>query len=154
VKSFTQERDFVWSKPSSFTKYTFLLNRYLVPVCFFVLFISFSGFKGLNFSDSVSIRYLVVSMQLNTQFQACHWIISIITAMHPCSLALGNILMIARVVNLWDHNQVGILLIMLNMIVSSQFPEPDNTQGLERGIRVGICRNNGTGDSGAPSNQE
>jgi hypothetical protein len=52
---------------------------------------------------------IVDSAELSTSFQGCFWIIAVISTIFPCSLALGNVLIIARVVHLWDYNRVRIV---------------------------------------------
>jgi hypothetical protein len=53
VSLFRQERDHIWSKPPSFTKYSYLFNKFLVPLCFLVMFLTFSGFRGIKSTDNV-----------------------------------------------------------------------------------------------------
>jgi hypothetical protein len=50
------EQNLIWPKPPSFTKYSYLVNRYLVPTCFVTLFMIFSGFLRVPMGDSVSRR--------------------------------------------------------------------------------------------------
>jgi hypothetical protein len=56
VVSFQRERQLIWSAPSSPSKWIYLINRYLSPVCFLTFFIPLSGFSGLNLDNDVSLR--------------------------------------------------------------------------------------------------
>jgi hypothetical protein len=52
------EHRLVWKAPRSMTKYCFLFARHAVPACWFLLFLSLSGFVGLVFPDAVSMMLL------------------------------------------------------------------------------------------------
>jgi hypothetical protein len=53
VASFRQERTLIWPLRPSFSKYGFLVNRYLVTLALAALFLPLSGFLGLDFSSRV-----------------------------------------------------------------------------------------------------
>jgi hypothetical protein len=55
ISTFSAERSLIWPAVPSFTKYTFLINRYLVPVALLLSFLPLSGFLGLSFSDNVRL---------------------------------------------------------------------------------------------------
>jgi hypothetical protein len=53
ISSFRQERTLIWPLRPSFSKYGFLVNRYLVTLALAALFLPLGGFLGLNFSSWV-----------------------------------------------------------------------------------------------------
>jgi hypothetical protein len=55
VHTWREERRLIWSARASFTKYAFLIYRYLLPACLVFVFISQSGFSGLDLSDTVRL---------------------------------------------------------------------------------------------------
>jgi hypothetical protein len=54
IVSFKSERQLIWGAPPSASKYIYLANRYLSPLCFLTFFIPLSGFSGLHLSAEVS----------------------------------------------------------------------------------------------------
>jgi hypothetical protein len=50
-----EERRLIWTARPSFTKYAFLVYRYLVPICLVFEFVSQSGFSGIVFTDKVCV---------------------------------------------------------------------------------------------------
>jgi hypothetical protein len=57
ITSHRAERRLIWSAQDSWTKYAFLVNRYLVPVCIGAAFLPLCGFIGLTFSKHVCLYY-------------------------------------------------------------------------------------------------
>jgi hypothetical protein len=53
VVCFKRERQLIWSAPHSASKYIYLVNRYLSPLCYVTFFIPLSGFSDLGLKDSV-----------------------------------------------------------------------------------------------------
>jgi hypothetical protein len=53
IASFRQERTLIWPLRPSFSKYGFLVNRYLVTLALVALFLPLGGFLGLDFSSRV-----------------------------------------------------------------------------------------------------
>jgi hypothetical protein len=51
--TWNDERRLIWSARPSFTKYAFLVYRYLVPVVLTFWFVSQSGLTGIDFSNRV-----------------------------------------------------------------------------------------------------
>jgi hypothetical protein len=64
--TWSDERRLIWSARSSFTKYAFLLYRYLVPVVLIFEFVSQSGFTSIQFDDKVRsfLRIFIYSAQV------------------------------------------------------------------------------------------
>jgi hypothetical protein len=62
------ERELIWSMPPSFSKYIYLGNRYLSPLCFVVVWVPLSGFSGLGITNEV--RESVISPYFGYQRSA------------------------------------------------------------------------------------
>jgi hypothetical protein len=57
--SFRQEYTLIWPAKPSFSKYGFLINRYLVTASLLVLFVPLSGFLGLDFNNIVGLLHVL-----------------------------------------------------------------------------------------------
>ncbi|EJD03305.1 uncharacterized protein FOMMEDRAFT_156690 [Fomitiporia mediterranea MF3/22] len=88
ILSFPDEVEFIWSARSSFAKHVFLLNRYVVSVaqiCVAVLMNHFTDDALPNAS--------------------CQLVITVAFIIGICSIASGNVLVILRVITLWDRDK-------------------------------------------------
>jgi hypothetical protein len=56
--TFRAERRLMWTSPASLAKFGFYINRYLVPMCIFTIFIPLSGYVGLDVSNLVSALFI------------------------------------------------------------------------------------------------
>ncbi|EKM54155.1 uncharacterized protein PHACADRAFT_196585 [Phanerochaete carnosa HHB-10118-sp] len=100
VLTFCDEVRLVWRAPSSFPKYAFLFNRYLVPVCLLLVSYEMCGFVGEAFTDEGCRRLLFACSMLSL-----------------ASVAVGNILVLMRVVILWDRRRAVMELMVAGFIV-------------------------------------
>lgn len=89
VLTLPDEIALIWNSPPSFAKYAFILNRYLVPVALTGIAFEMCGLSGFAFTDG-SCRFLIIATAM----------------LAVISLGLANILVLMRVVMLWDHNIV------------------------------------------------
>jgi hypothetical protein len=103
--SFSKERRLIWRTPHSLSKYAFACNRYIVLLTLFVSFVTSSGFHGIDLSDMVRAR-LEYACRRSYRAQSCRWLSVIITTVLFISLAVGNWLIAARVIVLWDRARV------------------------------------------------
>ncbi|EJD03306.1 uncharacterized protein FOMMEDRAFT_43934, partial [Fomitiporia mediterranea MF3/22] len=98
ILSFPDEVDFIWSARSSFAKHVFLLNRYVV-----------------------SILQICVAVQVFTEpvlLQSCQVVVTVTFTIGICSIASGNVLVILRVVTLWDRDKYIALLLAIGFCAS------------------------------------
>ncbi|KIP11517.1 hypothetical protein PHLGIDRAFT_454225 [Phlebiopsis gigantea 11061_1 CR5-6] len=99
--TFSDEVRLVWAAPRSFPKYAFLFNKYLVLACLLSVAHEMCGFVGQVASDLV-----------------CKRLISTTSMLSLASTAIGNILVLLRVVMLWDHQPVILKLMVVGFFVS------------------------------------
>ncbi|KAL5506992.1 hypothetical protein ACEPAH_6448 [Sanghuangporus vaninii] len=85
--TFPDEVEFVWRARPNFAKKIFLLNRYIVAISQICIAVSMNHFTNDPLPD-----------------KACKTMISIAFVVGVCSIACGNVLVILRVVTLWDRN--------------------------------------------------
>jgi len=101
VLTFSDEVNLIWRAPASFAKYTFLFNRYLVLSTQIVAATEMCGFVG-NIFTAASCRQILISCSM----------IAVV------SVGIMNLLVLLRVVLLWDHKPMILRLMVLGFIVS------------------------------------
>ncbi|KAI0686846.1 hypothetical protein BC835DRAFT_1378235 [Cytidiella melzeri] len=99
--TFGDEVSLVWAAPRSFAKYAYLFNRYMVLVCLLAIAHEMCGFVGDVYSDLSCRKFLFV--------------VSILSLL---SIAIGNVLVLLRVVLLWDHRPTIFRLLAGGFLVS------------------------------------
>jgi hypothetical protein len=62
VVSFERERQLIWGAPPSASKYIYLVNRYISPLCFLTFFIPLSGFSDLHLNDGVNVLPRILTL--------------------------------------------------------------------------------------------
>ncbi|GJE95843.1 hypothetical protein PsYK624_120330 [Phanerochaete sordida] len=101
VLTFMDEVRLVWRAPPSFFKYAFIFNRYMVLSCLLVVAYEMCGFVGDAFSDLGCKRLLITCS-----------ILSLV------SIAVGNILVLLRVITLWDRRPIIVRLMVAGFLIS------------------------------------
>ncbi|CAL1708226.1 unnamed protein product [Somion occarium] len=101
VLTFNDEVSLVWRAPASFPKYAFLFNRYLVLGCLLAVAYEMCGFIGITLSD-IGCRSLLFTTSILAIF----------------SIGIANILVLLRVVILWDHRPIVVKLMTVGFITS------------------------------------
>ncbi|KAH9949009.1 hypothetical protein B0H21DRAFT_731189 [Amylocystis lapponica] len=96
--TFADEVALIWHAPPSFAKYAFLLNRYMVPGALITIAVEMCGFDGNIFTD----QRLLFSCAM----------------MSVVSVGIANLLVLLRVVLLWDHKPMILWLMVLGFVVS------------------------------------
>jgi hypothetical protein len=91
----------IWKARPSFAKYGFLFNRYLVPASLIVVATEMSGLSGVTYTDD-----------------QCRRIIATIAVMAIFSVGIANILVLRRVILLWEKNKAVIKLLSIGFIAS------------------------------------
>jgi len=99
--TFGDEVQLVWAAPRSFAKYAYLFNRYLVMACLFAVTHEMCGFAGSVYTS-----------------EGCRHFLSTVCILSLCSIALANILILLRVVLLWDHRPIIFRLLTAGFIAS------------------------------------
>jgi len=87
--TFKDEIRCIWKAPSSFAKYAFLVNRYLVAVFLIVIVHEMCGFNGMSYGD-----------------KGCRILLSATSIFSVLSVCLSNALALMRVVVLWKEHKV------------------------------------------------
>lgn len=100
VLTFVDEVKLIWAAPVSFPKYAFLFNRYLVLACMLGVAYETCGFAGDLFTDLGCRRLLAATS-----------ILSLI------STGIGNILVLLRVIILWDHRPIVFKLMSAGFVI-------------------------------------
>ncbi|KAM5533020.1 hypothetical protein V8D89_013288 [Ganoderma adspersum] len=95
--TFGDEVQYIWSAPSTYAKYIFLLNRYTVLGILIAVAYEMCGFVGTAFTDVFIFTCSLVAI---------------------VSVGIANLLTLQRVVILWDHRPI-ILKIMAGGFVIS-----------------------------------
>jgi hypothetical protein len=67
ILTFPEEVSLIWRSPPSFSKYAFILNRYLVPLALITTAFEMCGFSGFQFTDGVSVLFLTTTIQILTE---------------------------------------------------------------------------------------
>ena len=129
ILTFPEEVSLIWRSPPSFSKYAFILNRYLVPLALITTAFEMCGFSGFQFTDGVSVLFLTIAIQkliedsyrynrgkLQTShfwgcttyrdLCSCRFVIITAAIMAVISIGMANMLVLMRVVMLWDYNVV------------------------------------------------
>jgi len=101
VLTFSDEVTLIWHAPKSFAKYTFLFNRYLVLSAQIAAAVEMCGFIGDAFTTATCKQILV----------SCSMIAVV-------SVSIMNLLVLLRVVLLWDHRPMVMRLMVLGFVVS------------------------------------
>ena len=123
----SEEISLIWKSPPSFAKYAFLLNRYLVPLTLLTIAFEMCGLSGIVFTDGVSSLFLFVietsywnlvagvlevclnlsnSSFLCSDLCSCQFFMISGAMLGITSIGLANLLVLMRVVMLWNHNVV------------------------------------------------
>jgi hypothetical protein len=90
--TFRREVELIWRAPHTISKYGFLVNRYMVPAVLATVFYAMSGFVGASTSVAECKRILTASL-----------------ALIVVSLAISTLLVILRVIALWEHSRVSVV---------------------------------------------
>jgi len=101
IQTFEDEVRLVWRAPASFTKYTFLVNRYLVLGSLVAAMHAICGFNGAVYSN-----------------YGCTVILSYISIASAVSMGLANLLVLVRVLGLWDKNRRVLLILVSTYVIS------------------------------------
>ncbi|KAI0733126.1 hypothetical protein C8Q72DRAFT_895175, partial [Fomitopsis betulina] len=99
--TFGEEVRLVWFAPRSLTKYAFLFNRYLVLATLLCVACALCGFVGDLFTDTV-----------------CKHFIFTVSMLAVISIGIANMLVLLRVVILWDEHPVVLKLMVAAYITS------------------------------------
>ncbi|KAF8070273.1 hypothetical protein FPV67DRAFT_1008890 [Lyophyllum atratum] len=87
ILTISPEISLIWKSRPSFTKYVFLLNRYLVPAALLLVAYEMNGFSDSHLTD-----------------QGCRYTIGTVAIMSVISVAMANVLVLLHIVTLWDGN--------------------------------------------------
>lgn len=90
ITTFKEEVRYIWKAPSSFAKYAFLMNRYLVPALLISIIHEMCGFNG-NIYDDKGCRILLSSTSMLSVLSVC----------------LDSALALMRVVVLWKEDKIA-----------------------------------------------
>lgn len=101
IVTFARERELIWKAKWSFTKFAFLYNRYLMPVCLFLSWIALSGFIGLHFNTTT-----------------CQVVLTLVVVLALLLCVIINGLILVRVISLWENQRWAIYTIVGGFIVS------------------------------------
>ncbi|KAI5115002.1 hypothetical protein M0805_005178 [Coniferiporia weirii] len=101
ILSFDDEVRLVWQAKPSFAKKAFLLNKYLVPAVLLVWANLMNLFTSNGVADSTCRRFFV--------FSSLAGIISI---------GIANVLVLLRVISLWDRNRSIAILLGSGFLIS------------------------------------
>lgn len=97
--TFTDEYRLVWKAPSSLPKFVFLFNRYLVLGAQLAVAVEMCGFYG-PFLSNLGCKHLLFTT----------------TTLGVASIGIADILVLIRVVILWDRNPVVIKLMIAGFL--------------------------------------
>ncbi|KAI0093427.1 hypothetical protein BDY19DRAFT_923643 [Irpex rosettiformis] len=97
----SDEVSLVWAAPRSFAKYAYLFNRYMVVICLLGVTHEMSGLSGNVYSELSCRRFLFT-----------------VSVLSLFSIAIGNILVLLRVILLWDHRPIISRLMTFGFVVS------------------------------------
>lgn len=101
VLTFAGEVRLIWFAPTSFVKYTFLFNRYLVLATLITVAVEMCGFLGKIFTDDGCRAFLFTCSMIAV-----------------LSVGIANMLVLLRVVILWDHRALILKLMTFAFITS------------------------------------
>ncbi|VDB94786.1 unnamed protein product [Peniophora sp. CBMAI 1063] len=112
IQTFPEEIRLVWRAPASLAKFLFLANRYLVAGSIIAATHSFAGFNGAVYTDRVCMLY-PESVLRNTDhvFQGCAILLSYVASASVISLGIANVLVLTRVLLLWDKNRTVLIIL-------------------------------------------
>jgi len=99
--TFSDEVKYIWRAPASFAKYTFILNRYVVMGTLAAVAYEMCGFVGNAFSN-----------------EGCRVFIFMCSMIAVFSVAIANLLVLLRVVILWDHRPLILKLMAGGFVIS------------------------------------
>jgi len=99
--TFADEVQLIWKARPSFAKYAFLVNRYLVACDLFTAAFFMNHFSSTPISDKTCKIFFVVSPMLGV-----------------LSIGLANILVLLRVLTLWDRDRGVVKLMTIGFLVS------------------------------------
>ncbi|KAI0313001.1 hypothetical protein OF83DRAFT_592264 [Amylostereum chailletii] len=102
VQTFPDEVVLVWKAPNSIAKWIFLFNRYLVLGCLLAIAHMMCGFGGGGlYTDAV-----------------CKGLLSTTSFASVISIGMANILVLFRVLLLWDNNRNILIVLAATFVVS------------------------------------
>jgi len=101
ILTLPEEITLVWKAPTSYSKCLFLLNRYFVPCTLLVVAFEMSAFQPITLSDDTCRTLIVMSTMIGI-----------------VSVAIGNILVLTRVVLLWDNNPMVKKVLTIGFLLS------------------------------------
>ncbi|KZP18677.1 hypothetical protein FIBSPDRAFT_1045983 [Athelia psychrophila] len=114
------EMELIWRSSPSFSKYAFLFNRYLVPIVLTFITVEMCGFSGLFFSDLVRLNYLISCVMVLTgrDCNVQEIFINTSAVMAIFSLGIADILILIRVITLWEGNKLAARWMYTGFLVS------------------------------------
>ncbi|KAJ3564323.1 hypothetical protein NP233_g8369 [Leucocoprinus birnbaumii] len=121
ILTLPSEISLIWPAPSSYAKYIFLFNRYLVPTCLLAIAWEMNHFTGAPLSSDVSnkLALCVQRMLTDNGEQTCRNMFSVIALLSVFSLGMANILVLLWVVKLWDRSRTIAWMMSIGLIISA-----------------------------------
>ncbi|KAA1469921.1 hypothetical protein DENSPDRAFT_796979 [Dentipellis sp. KUC8613] len=92
----------IWKAPRSFAKWAFLANRYIVALCLILVANELCGFNMIEFSS-----------------QVCKGFLSTMSMICVCSISLANVLVLHRVLLLWDFDRVIVRTAIVGFVLTT-----------------------------------
>ncbi|KAF5351984.1 hypothetical protein D9756_007380 [Leucocoprinus leucothites] len=102
ILTLPSEISLIWPAPSSYAKYIFLFNRYLVPASLLTIAWEMNHFAGTPLLN-----------------ETCRNMFSAIAMLSVLSLGMANILVLLWVVNLWDKSRTIAWMLTIGFIIST-----------------------------------
>ncbi|KAI0360916.1 hypothetical protein OH77DRAFT_1418961 [Trametes cingulata] len=99
--TFGDEVAYVWPAPATFAKYTFLLNRYTVLGTLLAVAYEMCGFVDTTFSDLRCKQFIFICSMLSI-----------------VSIGIANLLILQRVVILWEHRPIILKIMTTGYLLS------------------------------------
>ncbi|KAI0744871.1 hypothetical protein C8Q76DRAFT_701507 [Earliella scabrosa] len=99
--TFGDEVELIWTAPATYAKYTFLLNRYSVLATLLAVAYETCGFVETTFTDQVCKQFIFV----------CSMIAIV-------SVGIANLLILQRVVILWEHRPIILKIMAAGFLIS------------------------------------
>ncbi|KAI9068312.1 hypothetical protein FKP32DRAFT_1608913 [Trametes sanguinea] len=105
--TFADEVRYVWTAPATYAKYTFLLNRYTVLGTLIAVAYEMCGFVDPAFTDI-----------LTCPLQGCKQFIFTCSMLAIVSVGIANMLILQRVVILWEHRPIILQIMTVGFLLS------------------------------------
>ncbi|KAI0666578.1 hypothetical protein C8Q78DRAFT_983868 [Trametes maxima] len=106
--TFADEVKYIWPAPPTYAKYTFLLNRYTVLGTLLAVAYEMCGFVSNAFTDTVS----------SCPRRICLWFIFTCAMIAIVSVGVANLLILQRVVILWEHRPIILKIMTVGFLLS------------------------------------